>query len=74
MLFFAAVGIFLFTTKTVSDFGRTLMNNLTSLFGVVIGFYFASSAVVGYGGIRNAAVDKDANRRSSRGQPRGPEG
>src|SRR5207249_10841430 len=35
MVFFAAVGIFLFSTNTVGDFGRTLMSNLTSLFGVV---------------------------------------
>jgi hypothetical protein len=52
MVFFAAVGIFLFSTNTVGEFGQTLMSNLTSLFGVVIGFYFASSAVVEYGKIR----------------------
>jgi hypothetical protein len=52
MVFFAAVGIFLFSTNNVGDFGRTLMSNLTSLFGVVIGFYFASSAVVEYGKIQ----------------------
>jgi hypothetical protein len=52
MVFFAAVGIFLFSTNDVKDFGRTLMSNLTSLFGVVIGFYFASSAVVEYGKIQ----------------------
>ena len=31
MVFFAAVGIFLFSTNSVSEFGRTLMDNLTSL-------------------------------------------
>ena len=55
MVFFAAVGIFLFSTNTVNDFGQALMSNMTSLFGVVIGFYFASSAVVEYGKIRQAA-------------------
>jgi hypothetical protein len=39
MVFFAAVGIFLFSTNSVGDFGRTLMDNLTSSFGVVIGFF-----------------------------------
>lgn len=52
MVFFAAVGIFLFSSNTVGDFGRTLMDNLTSLFGVVIGFYFASSAAVEYAKVR----------------------
>ena len=54
MVFFAAVGIFLFSTNSVSEFGRTLMDNLTSLFGVVIGFYFASSAAVEYAKVREA--------------------
>ena len=52
MVFFAAVGIFLFSSNSVGDFGRTLMSNLTSLFGIVIGFYFASSAALEYGKIR----------------------
>jgi hypothetical protein len=52
MVFFASVGIFLFSTNSVGEFGRSLMDNLTSLFGVVIGFYFASSAVVEYGKIQ----------------------
>jgi hypothetical protein len=52
MVFFAAVGIFLFSSNSVGDFGRTLMSNLTSLFGIVIGFYFASSAAIEYGKIR----------------------
>jgi hypothetical protein len=52
MVFFAAVGIFLFSTNSVGDFGRTLMDNLTSLFGVVIGFYFATSAAVEYAKVK----------------------
>ncbi len=62
MVFFAAVAIFLFSTNSVGDFGRTLMSNLTSLFGVVIGFYFASSAVVEYGKIRNRTATGEAAR------------
>jgi hypothetical protein len=49
MVYFAALGIFLFSINTVGSFGQSLMNNMTSLFGVVVGFYFASSAVVEYG-------------------------
>jgi hypothetical protein len=60
MVFFAAVGIFLFSTNSVGDFGRSLMDNLTSLFGVVIGFYFASSAVVEYARIRGARAERAA--------------
>jgi hypothetical protein len=52
MVYFAALGIFLFSTNTVSTFGQSLMSSLTSLFGVVVGFYFASSAVVEYGRTR----------------------
>jgi hypothetical protein len=48
MVYFAALGIFLFSINTVGEFGQSLMNNMTSLFGVVVGFYFASSAVVEY--------------------------
>ena len=55
MVFFAAVAIFLFSTNSVGDFGRMLMNNLTSLFGVVIGFYFASSAAVEYVKVKEGA-------------------
>ncbi|MDP9343549.1 MAG: hypothetical protein M3Q23_15950 [Actinomycetota bacterium] len=68
MVFFAAVAIFLFSTNTVHDFGRTLMSNLTSLFGVVIGFYFASSAVVEYGKIR-AGAGKDTDPASGDASP-----
>jgi len=60
MVFFAAVGIFLFSTNSVGDFGRSLMDNLTSLFGVVIGFYFASSAVVEYAKVRESGKAKTA--------------
>jgi hypothetical protein len=60
MVFFAAVGIFLFSTNAVSDFGQALMSNLTSLFGVVIGFYFASSALVEFGKTRAAGPDLPA--------------
>jgi cation transport ATPase len=69
MVFFAAVAIFLFSTNTVGDFGRSLMTNLTSLFGVVIGFYFASSAVVEYGKIqaKKAAPDTPADSHHSTG-------
>jgi magnesium-transporting ATPase (P-type) len=49
MVFFAALGVFLFSKNVVSAFGQSLMTNLTSLFGVVVGFYFASTAVVEYG-------------------------
>ena len=48
MVYFAALGIFLFSTNEVGEFGRGLMGNLTSLFGVVMGFYFAASAVEAY--------------------------
>jgi cation transport ATPase len=60
MVFFAAVGIFLFSTNSVGEFGQSLMDNLTSLFGVVIGFYFASSAVVEYGKIQAKKAAPDA--------------
>jgi hypothetical protein len=49
MVYFAILGIFLFSINEVGTFGQGLVNNLTSLFGVVVGFYFASSAVVEYG-------------------------
>ncbi len=49
MVYFAALGIFLFSINEVGSFGQNLMNNMTSLFGVVVGFYFASTAVVEYG-------------------------
>ena len=69
MVFFAAVGIFLFSTNSVGEFGRGLMDNLTSLFGVVIGFYFASSAVVEYGKIqaKKATPDVPGDARPSAG-------
>jgi hypothetical protein len=70
MVFFAAVAIFLFSTNTVGDFGRTLMDNLTSLFGVVIGFYFASSAVVEYAKVRESGKAKSA--AAAAGQPDAP--
>jgi tetrahydromethanopterin S-methyltransferase subunit E len=63
MVFFAALGIFLFSTNTVGPFGQSLMNNLTSLFGVVVGFYFASTAVVEYG--RSREREKTAEAPSS---------
>jgi hypothetical protein len=52
MVYFAILGIFLFSINEVGTFGQGLVNNLTSLFGVVVGFYFASSAVVEYGRTR----------------------
>jgi hypothetical protein len=52
MVYFAILGIFLFSINQVGTFGQGLVNNLTSLFGVVVGFYFASSAVVEYGRAR----------------------
>jgi positive regulator of sigma E activity len=56
MVYFAALGIFLFSTNTVGEFGRNLMENLTSLFGVVVGFYFAASAIEAYSRSREAAA------------------
>ena len=69
MVFFAAVAIFLFSTNTVGDFGRTLMDNLTSLFGVVIGFYFASSAAVEYAKVREGGRAPAAASGPEQGQP-----
>ena len=60
MVYFAILGIFLFSVNEVGTFGQGLVTNLTSLFGVVVGFYFASSAVVEYGRTR-------ANRDASSG-------
>ena len=56
MVYFAALGIFLFSTNEVGEFGRGLMNNLTSLFGVVMGFYFAASAVEAYSKSKEATA------------------
>jgi hypothetical protein len=56
MVYFAALGIFLFSTNDVTGFGRSLMDNLTSLFGVVVGFYFASSAVEAYSRAKEATA------------------
>jgi positive regulator of sigma E activity len=56
MVYFAALGIFLFSTNTVGEFGRNLMENLTSLFGVIMGFYFAASAVEAYSRSREATA------------------
>jgi hypothetical protein len=63
MVFFAALGIFLFSKNDVGPFGQSLMNNLTSLFAVVVGFYFASTAVVEYG--RSREREKTAAAPSS---------
>jgi hypothetical protein len=68
MVFFAAIAIFLFSTNTVGDFGRTLMDNLTSLFGVVIGFYFASSAAVEYAKVREGGRAPAATSGPEQGQ------
>jgi hypothetical protein len=56
MVYFAALGIFLFSKNDVSEFGRSLVDNLTSLFGVVVGFYFASSAVEAYSRAKEASA------------------
>ena len=56
MVYFAILGIFLFSINVVGEFGRGLVTNLTSLFGVVVGFYFASSAVVEYGRTRGGGT------------------
>jgi hypothetical protein len=56
MVYFAILGIFLFSINEVGTFGQGLVTNLTSLFGVVVGFYFASSAVVEYGRTRNGGT------------------
>jgi hypothetical protein len=61
MVYFAALGIFLFSTNEVGEFGRGLMNNLTSLFGVVMGFYFAASAVEAYSKAKQATVRATAD-------------
>jgi hypothetical protein len=54
MVYFATLGIFLFATSEVGEFGRGLTENLTSLFGVVVGFYFAASAVEAYSKAKQA--------------------
>jgi hypothetical protein len=56
MVYFAILGIFLFSINEVGTFGQGLVTNLTSLFGVVVGFYFASSAVVEYGRTRTGTA------------------
>jgi hypothetical protein len=56
MVYFAALGIFLFSTNEVGEFGRGLMDNLTSLFGVIMGFYFAASAVEAYSKAKQATA------------------
>jgi hypothetical protein len=72
MVFFAAVGIFLFSTNTVGDFGRTLMDNLTSLFGVVIGFYFASSAALEYAKVKQGGLAPAAASEPKQGPQPAP--
>jgi hypothetical protein len=60
MVYFAALGIFLFSTNDVGDFGRSLMDNLTSLFGVIMGFYFAASAVEAYSKAKETTARAEA--------------
>jgi hypothetical protein len=72
MVFFSSVGIFLFSTNDVGDFGRTLMDNLTSLFGVVIGFYFASSAAVEWAKVREAGRARAAGHEAPPAEPPAP--
>lgn len=68
MVYFAVLGVFLFSGNRVSDFGRQLVGNLTSLYAVVVGFYFASSAVVEYGRARSG------RRPPREGDGQAPEG
>jgi uncharacterized membrane protein YjgN (DUF898 family) len=74
MVYFAVLAIFLFSTNTVSEFGRNMVDNLTSLFGVVVGFYFASSAVVEYGKARASSPPPETSTQHSAedGAPAGP--
>jgi hypothetical protein len=74
MVFFASVAIFLFSTNEVGDFGRTLMDNLTSLFGVVLGFYFASSAAVEYAKIKETGRSARAATADSPAASASPQG
>jgi hypothetical protein len=56
MVYFATLGIYLFADNEVTEFGRSLTNTLTSLFGVVVGFYFAASAVEAYSKAKEATA------------------
>lgn len=77
MVYFAILGIFLFSINEVGTFGQGLVNNLTSLFGVVVGFYFASSAVVEYGrtragqtgGATGTGATRDTTETGATGDP-----
>jgi hypothetical protein len=74
MVYFAILGIFLFSTNRVSDFGQTMVENLSGLFGVVVGFYFASAAVVEYGKSRSGSTtDKPESKPDEKAPAPPPE-
>lgn len=60
MMYFAILATFVFSSNVVGVFGQSLVTDLTSLFGVVVGFYFASSAVVEYGRVRARGASGDS--------------
>jgi len=53
IVYFAVLAIFLFSINTPTKFAQDYIQNLTTLLGVIIAFYFASSAAVQYAKIRS---------------------
>jgi hypothetical protein len=52
IVYFVVLAIFLFSTSNPTSFAQDYVRNLTSLMGVIVAFYFGSSAAVQYAKIR----------------------
>jgi hypothetical protein len=55
IVYFVVLAIFLFSVNQPTQFAQDYVRNLTSLMGVIVAFYFASSAAVQYAKVRSGA-------------------
>ncbi len=55
IVYFVVLAIFLFSISIPTSFAQDYVRNLTTLMGVIVAFYFASSAAVQYAKIRAGA-------------------
>ncbi len=67
IVYFVVLAIFLFSIHQPTQFAQDYVRNLTSLLGVIVAFYFASSAAVQYAKIRAGAGSTTPEERDPSG-------
>jgi hypothetical protein len=69
IVYFVVLAIFLFSINQPTQFAQDYVRNLTSLMGVIVAFYFASSAAVQYAKIRSDAGASEGAAAGGGGSP-----